>query len=228
MQKANLASEDVYSADYKINPETGRKSRAHRIDFAASGAKGKPSREDEKDDDKDVVTPYVNEEIDFSDEELESMASEVDTEDKVLDAYDPEELMIVDQDTGEEVDEEDVNEEALNEVLSRVERMKAKIRFMRTKSIRSRRLQIALKRRSDVKTLTKRARRLAISMIKQRLVKKPVSQMSVAEKERVENMLKTRKALVDRLSMRLLPRVRKIENDRLSHSKATQPAASES
>lgn len=201
--------EEIETADYKTDKE-GRKYKAHKIVFG----------DGEKQNN-------VKEEVDFSDDELEKMASEIDNEDDVLDAYDPDELMIVDSDTGEEVEDEDkINEEALNEVLSRVERMKAKIRFLRTKAKRERRMQIALKRRSDVKTLNKRARRLAIKVLKEKIAKKPVSKMSVAEKERIEKMLQSRKALIDRLAMRMLPRVKKIENDRLSHSKATQPSPS--
>ena len=34
--------EDVMSADFRVNPSTGRKSRAHRIEFKASGSGGAP------------------------------------------------------------------------------------------------------------------------------------------------------------------------------------------
>lgn len=204
------AEDVIQTADYKTD-KRGRKHRAHEIVFGDGEDKSK-----------------MHEEMDLSDDDLDKMASEIDHEDDILDIYDEDELVVIDQDTGEEVedDEEEVNEQVLSEVLSRSERMKAKIRFLRTKSKRERRLQIALKRRSDVKTLSKRARRLAINLIKQRLIKKPVSKMSVAEKERVEKMIQSRKPLLDRLAMRLMPRVRKIENDRLSHSKSTQPAPS--
>jgi len=195
----SVEEDEIKTADYKTD-KAGRKYRAHEIQ----------------------VEEADGEEFDLSDDDLENMASSVDHEDDILDEYDEDELSIVDQDTGEEVeDDEEVNEEALNEVLSRIERMKAKIRFMRTKAKRTRRLQIVLKRRSDMKTITKRARRLAIKMIKQRLTKKPLSQLTVAEKERVERMIETRKALIDRLAMRLVPRIRKIESDRLSHQKST-------
>jgi hypothetical protein len=199
--------DEVETADYKTD-KRGRKHRAHEIVFGDG---------DKQND--------VKEEVDFSDDELEKMAAELEDEEDVLDAYDPDELMIVDTETGEEVEdeEEEMNEEALNEVLSRLERMKAKIRFLRSKAKRERRMQIALKRRSDVKTLTKRARRLAVKTLKERIAKKSISKMSVAEKERIEKMLQSRKALIDRLAMRMLPRVKKIENDRLSHSKKSQP-----
>ena len=159
--------------------------------------------------------------LDLSDDELDALADNVSFDD-LVDVTDEEDLMIVDPETGEEVeDDEEVNEEALNEVLSRSERMKAKIRFMRTQPKRERRMEISLKRRADSKTINKRSRRLAINLIKQRLFKKPASQMTVSEKERAERMIQQRRALVDRLAMRLAPKVRRIESDRLAGHKST-------
>jgi len=257
--------EDVASADYKVNPKTGRKYRAHRINFANSGVNDKLDPEEVQEEEYcdacdrvmsqcvcDPVTeakatycgrcgtthvppsqggtcPALKEEADdvpdMSDDELDKIADKIEDEDHILDVYDDEELAIVDDETGEEVEDEDsVNEEALNEVLSRMERMRARIRFMRTAPKRARRLKIVLKRRSDIKTLNKRARRLAIKIIKEKLAKRPVSQLSVAEKERVEKMVAQRAGLINRLAMRLVPRVRRIEADRLSHSNTTKPA----
>ena len=61
-----------------------------------------------------------------------------------------------------------VKEEVINEVLSRMERIRAKTRFARTQAKRERRTKIALKSRSDNTTINKRARRLAINLMKQR------------------------------------------------------------
>lgn len=213
--------EDVYSADYKINPETGRKYRAHRINFKNSGSGGKLSHDDEDEDPK--IKESVETYEDIPEDELEKMANAIDHEDHILDLYEPDELVIVDGDSGEEIKEEvELDEEQLDEVLSRAERIKTRIRFMRTKSKRNRRLKIVLKRRSDTKTINRRARKLAIKTLKERLAKKKVSQMSVSEKERIERMIQQRKALVNRLAMRMVPRIRKIEQDRLSHNNVTK------
>jgi hypothetical protein len=212
--KVKYKTEDVASADYKVNPETGRKYRAHKINFANSGMKDKLDPEQVKEEVED---------FDFSEDDLEKMAGSVNTEDDIMHAYDDGELVLVDSETGEEINEEAIiNTEILSEVMSRIERMKAKIRFARTEPKRERRMQIALKRRSDTKTLNKRARRVAIDLMKQRIMRKPAAQLTVSEKERVERILSKRKAAIDRLAMKLAPRVRKIETDRLSHSKATQ------
>lgn len=147
------------------------------------------------------------------------------TDDDMMDAYDDEELQIVDDETGEKVsdldtDEEGVNEEALNEVLSRAERIKAKIRFARTKAKRARKLKIALKRRSTTGVVNRRARRLAVKLLKKRLAKKPLNKLSVGEKERIERIIKKRSQLIKRIGMKLVPRIRKVETSRLQGKKA--------
>ena len=182
----------------------------------------------------DIKTPkgarpgYVKEEEDNEDEELENlsdedldkMADEVEDEDDILDAYDDEELALVDDETGEHI--EDIKEEVINEVLSRTERMKAKARFARTKSKRERKVKIALKSRSSSETINKRARRLAIQLMKKRLARKPLNTLSVGEKERLEKVISKRKTLVNRLAMKLAPKVRRIESDRLTHKSYTK------
>jgi hypothetical protein len=221
MHEEEDLEEDQASADYKVNPESGRKYRAHRIDFKnsdmlTSRVEGKPKGVQEEKE--------SNEADDISDEDLDNMVKEIDHEDDIMDLYDDGEIKIIDDETGEEVKEDGVNEEALNEVLSRAERLKARIRFARTAAKRQRRLKIVLAKRSDAKTISKRARRLAINMLKKRIMKKPASQLTVPEKERVEKMLQNKGALINRLSMKLVPRIRKIENDRMSHRQATKPS----
>jgi phosphopantetheine adenylyltransferase len=205
--------EDMASADYKVNAKTGRKYRAHKIEFANSGMNDKLDPEQVKEE---------VEEDDFSEDDLEAMANGVTDPEHVLDAYDDSELTIVDADTGEEVDTMAEEVEQINEVLSRIERMKAKIRFARTASKRERRIQVALRTRSSSTKINARARRLAVNLMKQRIIRKPVAQMTVQEKERAEAIIARRKEAVGRLAMKLAPRVRKIENDRLSHSKVTK------
>ncbi len=162
-----------------------------------------------------------------SDEELDHYMDHI-SDDEILDLYDEDELGIVDDETGEELeaDEEEekkLEESTLMEVLSRIERMKAKARIRRTKAKRERATKIALKRYSDTKTINKRARRLAIKLMKSRLLRgRDASKISVGEKERIERIIERRKAVIGRIAMRLSPRVRKIEKARLSHTKYTK------
>jgi nicotinic acid mononucleotide adenylyltransferase len=166
---------------------------------------------------------FQEEEIDdeMDEKDLDQMANSIDSVEDVIDAYDDHELAIVDEDDGEEL-ESDLKEEALNEVLSRMERIRAKARFARTKSKRQRKTMIALKKHSNAATLNARARKLAVKLIKTRIARKDPSKMSIGEKERAEKFLSTRKALINRLAMKLVSKVRKIENDRLSHHKYTK------
>jgi phosphopantetheine adenylyltransferase len=163
----------------------------------------------------------------MSDDEVDAMADKL-SDDDYLDTYDEDELGIVDAETGEELpedelEEKELEESALWEVLSRIERMKAKSRIRRTSAKRERATKIALKRYSNTATINKRARRLAVKLIKQRMLRgRDPSKLSVGEKERIERTLEQRKAIIGRIATRLAPRVRKIEKARLSHSKYTQ------
>ena len=211
---APVASEVGHS----IAPGETAQQRRMKIKYVHEEAEeaGEESEEDEE----------LGKEIDaMSDSDMEDILSSVKDEDDILDAYDDEELAIIDDETGEHIDDledKEVKEETLNEVLSRIERMKAKARFARTKSKRERRVRIALKSRSSTSTINNRARRLAIALMKKRLARKPLSQLSVGEKERIERVIKRRKVIVNRLAMKLAPRVRKIEQDRLAHKTYTK------
>jgi len=165
----------------------------------------------------------ISEESDHEDDEkiekeLDAMIDKIDELDDIIDAYEDDELIIVDADTGEEVkeDKKDIKEEVLNEVLSRAERMRAKIRFAKSASKRTRRLQIALKSRSSTSTINSRARKLAIKMMKMKMAKKPLNTLSIGEKERIEKVIQRRKAVINRMAMKLAPKIKKIEQQRLS------------
>ena len=163
----------------------------------------------------------------ISDEELDKMAAEINDIDDVIDMYDEDELAIVDDDTGEEIpdteEEKQFSEQAIMEVLSRVERMRAKMRIKRSSAKRERATKIALRTYSGSEKINKRARRLAIKLMKTRLLRgRDPTKVSVGEKERIERTIEKRKAVIGRLAMRLAPRVRKIEKARMTHTKFTQ------
>jgi vacuolar-type H+-ATPase subunit I/STV1 len=164
--------------------------------------------------------PFFDEDADteLSDDDMDDMINNT-HDDEFMDAYEDDEFHIIDTETGEPIEDDGVNEEALMEVLSRSERLRAKMRFAKTKSKRERRMMIVLKTRSNTETLNKRARRMAIQLMKKRIAKKPLSQLSIGEKERLERVIQSRKQLIGRLAMKLTPRMRKIEQNRLSHTK---------
>jgi nicotinic acid mononucleotide adenylyltransferase len=160
-------------------------------------------------------------EDEFTEQDIDDIVNQHNDWEDIIDGYDDEELAIVDDETGEEL-ESDLKEETLNEVLSRLERIKAKTRFARTKSKRMVKAKIALKRSSPQAVINTRARRLAIKSIKMRLAKKPLASLSVAEKERLEQRVAKMKPILNRIAMKLAPRVRQIEKQRLSHSTYTK------
>lgn len=207
-----------------VAPDETHHARRMKVNYRTEAAE---TTEDIPDDDEDGKLTTTSEETeddyeldDLDDKDLDDMADEIEDEEDIIDAYEDDELAIVDDETGEHI--ADLKEEVLNEVLSRMERMKAKARFARTATKRERRTKIALKSRSTGETLNRRARRLAIAVLKKRMAKKPLNKLSIGEKERIEKAIQRRKALVNRLAMKMTSRVRKIENDRLSHNKYTK------
>ena len=104
----------------------------------------------------------------------------------------------------------------LTEALSRMARLKLKVAMLRNKAKIAMKRKIALLRHSTMDVLKKRAHKLALKMLKQKIAHKPVADMSMADKERVEKTLKTKKSLLARLTMKLIPTVREKEKERLN------------
>jgi hypothetical protein len=153
----------------------------------------------------------------MSDDELDDMVDKVSDED-ILSTYDDDELHVVD-DEGNHVthvkDLDGMNESYLTEVLSRMERIKAAIRFKQSQGKRIRKMKIALHTRSSPQKINHRARNAAINALKAKLARKPLSQLTVQEKERIERIVAKKKKLIDKAAMKLVPKIRKIENARL-------------
>jgi hypothetical protein len=166
---------------------------------------------------------FFNEEEEYSEEEIDKMIADM-PEDDFMDAYDDHELAVIDDETGEELeDKKDVKEEAILEVLSRMERIRARVRFAKTKSKRENKVKLALRRTSSSETINKRARRLAINLMKSRLLRgRSMASLSVGEKERIETIVQKRKPILNRIAMKLTSRVRQIEKARLQHHRFTQ------
>ena len=165
--------------------------------------------------------PFFKE--DFTEDEIDEMVNSV-TDEEIEDLYEEDEIVLVYDDTGEEIPP--LQEEAkydLMEVLSRIERMKGKIRLRKTSAKRGRSTKIALKRFSNPATINKRARRLAIKLMKKRMLRgRDPAKVSVGEKERIEKTMSKRKDIISRVAQRLVSRVRKVEKSRMSHGKVTK------
>ena len=152
----------------------------------------------------DYLDIYDDDELDFSE----------------FDDVDPSELET--GDSAELKECEDIiassfNAMELTEALSRMARLKLKVAMLRNKAKIAMKRKIALLRHSTLDVLKKRAHKLALKMLKQKIAHKPVADMSMADKERVEKTLKTKTSLLARLTMKMIPVVKKIEQNRFKN-----------
>jgi hypothetical protein len=184
-----------------------------------------PKKEEPKPVKEDLEFPEIDDDQFMAEvqQDLDNLAEE-----EFFEAYDDEELAIIDDETGEEIEavseETQLDAPALMEVLSRHERIMAKARMRRTKAKRVRAEKVALRKFSSPEVANKRARRMAISSMKKRLLKgRNPQKVSVGERERVERFIAQRKKVVDRLSARMVTRVKQVEKARMSHKKFTKP-----
>lgn len=135
-------------------------------------------------------------------EEIDKLADHIEDLEDIVHHYEDDELIL-----------------KLEEHLSREERIKRKIAFTKSKANRERKRDIALKRLSTPAKVKQKARKAAVELLKERLAKKPVSELSVAEKDRLEDMIAKRKEIVARLATKLIPKIRKIEQKRVYNAK---------
>jgi len=165
--------------------------------------------------------PFFKE--DFTEQEIDEMVNSV-TDEDIEDLYEEDEIVLVYDDTGEEIPPlQEESKYDLMEVLSRTERIRGKIRLRKTSAKRGRSTKIALKRFSNPTTINKRARRLAIKLMKKRMLRgRDYSKISVGEKERMEKVMAQRKDVIGRIAQKLVSRVRKTEKTRMSHGKVTK------
>lgn len=162
-------------------------------------------------------------ELDLTDEQIDHIIQVTPDED-IEDEFEEEDYHMIDDETGEPLSDEEcqctMEEQAILEVLSRTERMRAKVRFAKSKSKREVKASIALKSHAPAKKVNQRARRLAIKLMKKRMLRgRDYAKISVGEKERIERVITKRKQVIDRVALKLIPRIRNVEKARLSHHK---------
>ena len=183
--------------------------------------KEEQDEDDEEYDEEDDMDDSVEEYGELSDKEIDSIVDELDDEDIIDHVYDDDEFVDANESDDEDDDKKDMKEEcSLNEVLSRQERIRRAARFKRTETKRERARKIALHRMSSPKKITKRARKAAILAIKQKMFKgRDLSKLSAGEKERAERRVEAlaRSGTLARIALKIVPRIRKIEKERLSH-----------
>ena len=102
--------------------------------------------------------------------------------------------------------------------LTAAQRMKKKMEFLKSKAKRNIARKIALKRMSSQPRLKKKSIVHARKMILQRLLRgRDKASLSAAEKSRIENIVSKMKGAVVRISNRLMPKLRELEQQRLKH-----------
>lgn len=149
--------------------------------------------------------------------ELEKDVENLGWED-IVDLYDPEEIEYEDDD--EEDDDEECGCGEMSEAITPAGRLKKKFNAMRTKSRRMMARNIAIKRVSTPEKIKARSVRTARRMVYKRLLRnRDISTVSAAEKTRIEAQIKRMAPMVARLSVRVMPQVRKLEQSRIKNSR---------
>ena len=232
MAMKEAAGEEMEKIDIEKPVETEDKPKADKIKKKS----GTPKSEDPYDLEIFVADPKADAMLDeLTPDEIENVVKMFDPEQDpmnskldIFDLYDDDELAIETEDEDGEVEMEEFDwlgddvEQQLNEVLSRTERIKNRVRVRRTKARRARSLRIALRRHSSTQVINSRARRLAVKLLKRRFFKKPPTQLSVGERERAEARIAKMRHVVKRIALKLAPRVRQMEKKRLHGRKSAK------
>ena len=112
---------------------------------------------------------------------------------------------------------DDMINDVLDEVMNKMARMK-RSRMMKTKGKQiARKRKIAMKRKANPEKLKQRAMKKARDIVAKKILKdKDKSDLSLAAKETLEKRLDKKKAVIAKIAKRILPKVRKAENERLA------------
>ena len=115
---------------------------------------------------------------------------------------------------------DDMIEDVLDEIMSKMVRMK-KARMMKVKGKQiARKRKLAMKRKANPEKLKKRAAKKARDIVAKKLLKnKSKSDLSISGKENLEKRLAKKKGVIAKIAKRILPQVRKAENEQLAKKK---------
>ena len=117
-------------------------------------------------------------------------------------------------------------EEQLDEVLTLQARMKRKMAMARLKTVMKAARTRALRKRADTPTLERRARKRARDLIRQRILKTVNYQdLPMSARARVDAQVAKRKKAIARISMKMLPKLKRAEMSRKLGTTARIPPA---
>lgn len=218
-------SEFMKTIAEEVHEDCGTPDCCMQCDTAAMGTHHVDSYEAHKGSGEQIspVISHDDEDIRFSDfdetefeKELEADVLALGWED-LVDLYDEDELEYV-EDTEEDEDEDEG--EDMQEAITPAGRLKKKFNAMRTKTRRNMARNLALKRVSTPERVKARSIRAARRMVYKRLLRnRDISTVSAAEKTRLEAQVKRMAPMVARLSVRIMPKVRKLEQSRIQHAR---------
>ena len=118
---------------------------------------------------------------------------------------------------------DDMINDVLDEIMTKMARMK-RARMMKVKGKQiARKRKLAMKRKADPEKLKTRAMKKARDMVAKKLLKdKDKSDLSISGKENLEKRLAKKKGVIAKIAKRILPKVRKAENERLAKRRESE------
>lgn len=168
------------------------------------------------------IVPLTKDDIAQLEAELETMS---DDDMEMYGFFDDDDDDEYDSDV--EWDDFDMEEVDIMEVLSVQGRLKRRFAARKNRQKLKVARNIALRRGSSPDRLKKRATRGARSMVYKRLLKgRDKSQMPPAEKARLERLIGMYQPLIQRFAMRMLPKMRKMEINRMKNRQGKKPQKS--
>ena len=222
-------SEFMKTIAEEVHENCGTPDCCMQCDTAAMGTHHVDSYEAHKGS-GDQISPVIShddEDIRFSDFDETEFEKELEADvlalswDDLVDLYDDDELEYVDAPEKEEGEEDEDESEDMQEAITPAGRLKKKFAAMRTKTRRNMARNLALKRVSTPDRIKSRSIRAARRMVYKRLLRnRDISTVSAAEKTRLEAQVKRMAPMVARLSVRIMPKVRKLEQSRIQHGRA--------
>jgi hypothetical protein len=118
---------------------------------------------------------------------------------------------------------DDMINDVLDEIMTKMARMK-RARMMKVKGKQiARKRKLAMKRKANPEKLKKRAMKKARDIVAKKLLKdKDKSDLSISGKENLEKRLAKKKLVIAKIAKRILPKVRKAENERLAKKRESE------
>lgn len=108
-----------------------------------------------------------------------------------------------------------IEEELLESKLNIKARHDIALRFKKSEHNRETAEKKALSHKADEATIAHRAHKMAIMLLKKKLAKKPLDKLSVQEKEHLEDLIKKKANIVNKIAAKLKQKILKLERNRL-------------